>query len=83
VVSVLEKRVSRLEQAGGGNRCGRCSGTMIVFPAGSDEPVVNRHGVEFSPEESKRFWAQEQPHGQCPACWSFRQHVRVSWGPRT
>jgi len=86
LVGTLTRRVERLEASYGGGACPRCEGTMIVFGPGSsamEEPAVYRRGVQFGPEESKRFWAQEQPHGQCPTCGSFRQHVRVSWGPRT
>jgi len=51
---------------------------MIVFGAGSDEPVVNRHGIEFSPEESKRFYLEEVG-GACPECGNLRELRVVTW----
>ena len=81
VSAVIEKRLTRLEQTDGGDECPRCTGTMVIFGPGCDEPAVNRRGVQFGREESKRFWAQEQPNNICPECGQAREQVTVRWGP--
>jgi len=87
VVSTLERRVERLETSFGGSGCERCANTTIVIsgargPSGADISVV-KEGNRFPPEAARAFHREEQPGGVCPRCGHIRQHVRVSWGPRT
>jgi len=81
MVSTLIKRIERAEQEIGDSPCERCRNTTVVFGPGSVEPAVNRRGVQFGREESKRFWAQEQPNNICPKCGRAREQVTVRWGP--
>ena len=77
--AVLEKRLTRLEEAYGDSLCERCSGTTIVIDC-SDNISVVKNGSHLTPEASLKFHREEQPHGQCPECGNFRERVRVGWG---
>jgi len=82
MVSTLIKRIERAEQGIGDSPCPRCSDTTIVWGPGSgaSEPAVNRRGIQFGREESRRFWAQEQPSNTCPECGRVREQITVVWG---
>ena len=79
--AVLEKRLTRLEEAYGDSPCERCSGTTIVIDA-SGNVSVNKNGTHLTLDAAKAFHREEQPNGQCPLCGNFRHKVRVGWGPR-
>jgi Zn finger protein HypA/HybF involved in hydrogenase expression len=74
-MSVLERRVEALEQAGGGEECPRCSGTIVVFVNGKLDSV-SKQGRKFTPEEAEAF-AGEEDDGRCPVCGQGRQEIAM------
>ncbi len=63
----LERRVSALEDAGGGGECPRCSGIAVTFVNGELDNA-SRYGEPMSKEEYREFEAEEGPGGECPVC---------------
>jgi hypothetical protein len=78
-VGNLATRIRRLEGAGGGRECPRCSGTTITSVNGGVRSVT-KHGRRFTPEEAEAFVADEED-GRCPVCGARRTPIRIGWEP--
>ena len=63
----LERRVRRLEEAGSGEECQRCSETVIVYLNDKLESVSKR-GWKFTSEEAHAFVDEQEEDGRCPLC---------------
>ena len=81
VSALIERRLERLEQVSGGDECPRCANTQVIIDCSGNINVV-KDQARLTAEASRRFYEEEQPHGQCPACGNFRHKVVVGWGPR-
>lgn len=75
MVTGLQRRVEALEQAGGGRKCPRFSGTMVVFVNGKLDRV-SKDGRRLTPEEAETF-AGEEADGRCPVCGQGRQEIAM------
>jgi len=75
----LQRRVEALEQADGGNRCPRCSGTTVVLVNGNLWSVT-KEGQKLTPEEAEAF-AGEEEDGRCPVCGQGRQEIKAGREP--
>lgn len=74
----LETRVRRLEEAGSGGECPRCSGTTIIY-LNDKLGSVSKNGRTFTPEEAQAF-VDEEEHGKCPLCGTSRgPEIVVGW----
>jgi len=79
VATSLEARVRRLEGAGGGGKCPRCSGTAVIYLNGRLDSV-SKHGRRLTPGEAETF-ASEEEDDRCPVCGAKRTPIRIGWRP--
>ncbi len=63
----LERRVSALEDAGGGGECPRCSGIVATFLNGELHDA-SRYGKPMSKDEYLAHEAEDGPDGECAVC---------------
>ncbi len=73
----LATRIRRLEEAGGGGECPRCSGVFAVTMNG-EFSSASKHGVPMSREDYEALEAEEED-GRCPACGEKPHDIRVGW----
>ncbi len=73
----IETRIKRLEDAGGGGECPRCSGIFAVT-MNSEFSSAGKHGVPMSEEEYEAFEAEEED-GRCPVCGEKPENITVGW----
>lgn len=78
MASSLQARVRRLEEAGAGGECPRCSGTTITCVNGGLRSV-SKHGQQLEPEDAETFVCEEED-GCCPVCGARRTPIRIGWG---
>ena len=79
MITSLEARVTRLEEgAGGGGRCRRCSGSVVLIANGEVESVSFANGRRLPPEEAEAFERDEEEEGgRCPVCGGVREEIVV------
>ncbi len=63
----LDTRIRKLEDAGGGGECPRCSGVFAVTMNG-EFSSASKDGEPMSEEEWCAFEAEEDGEGRCPVC---------------
>ncbi len=73
----LETRIRRLEDAGAGGECPRCSGVVGVFMNG-EFSSAHKNGVQMSREEYEAHEAEEE-EGRCPVCGRKPENITVGW----
>ncbi len=74
----LETRLKRLEDAGGGGECPRCSGVFAVTMNG-EFSSASKNGEPMSEEEYEAFEAEEDEEGRCPVCGQKPHDIKVGW----
>jgi hypothetical protein len=82
MVTSLERRVRRLEEAtgGGSDGCERCAGTTVAIINGKVDSVTKR-GHKFPHATAVAFVAEEGPGRVCPVCGTHRRQVASVGGP--
>ncbi len=74
----LDTRIRRLEDAGGGGECPRCSGVFAVTMNGEFSSAA-KHGEPMSEEEYEAFEAEEAEEGRCQDCGEKPHDIKVGW----